>query len=351
MYTFSKAVAAIQIILLVHLVPSREAATKVWKSEEQTPTWKVRNGNTKCAEHTLVFFESTTIEMSVPTEEFLVVRIVLPASGAIVLNGSRPIALQANVPPPCSWRFNGNYMYRETYFYSWFNEEMWRTEGEDDANLINSATPTVNRFPCECDDVVFPYGMTAAIYIDVNIDISVASVTVNGRRGNFGQFLRSKLGETMFYMEEADTALVTERNCDDRRYCGCHSYRRHMEHMDLVCSAADRTSECPAAHCLQPIKPIGFCCPQCGGAIITKTDNNTSSCGKNNLRHMLSMNQEIRKYMGTKWSDLVDIYLNYFPNESDDNNLLQITIMDKGEYSGKSIEFVKEYQAGAKCKQ
>lgn len=343
--------------LLIATVPigRTNAATKIWKSDDQNTGWKVMNDQSKCAEHTIVYTAASTIELSVPTNQYAVIRIVLPQTGVVLLNASQPIVLQAIVPPPCSWRFNGNYMYHDTWFYSWFKADMWQT-ADDKTAMPNSAIPTVNRVPCECDDVVFPRGKSAAVYVDVNVDISVASVTVNGRRGDFAQFLRSQMGQTMFYMEEADTVLMSEHNCDERKYCGCHSYRRHVEHMDFMCKSATSGGGCPVAHCMQPITPIGFCCPQCGAAIITRFDSkNHTACGKDKAAQMEQLRWDVRHYMGEKWSELVDIYVDYFPNESDDNNLLQLTVMDRvaesAEYSGKSVEFVKKYMSEAKCKQ
>lgn len=324
----------IGLSVLCLIVSVTNGATKIWNTKNQEPSYKARGGNKACAEHTLVYEMLSSVEVHMPTNRWLVERIVLPFEGAIIINDTHPITLHTLPPSECSKRAKEfkDFMLIEEHMRSWFTADMWLTDGETERN---KAVPTINRIPCECDEVVFPEHESLSVQIDGANDISVASVKMNGRHGDFKEFLGTELGTMLFFLGNENDLIAEEGVCNPPKFCGCHSYHRYLEYMEAVCNL----EECEPAHCIDPIKPLGQCCPMCGASVFLKHDQ--QDCTGNLSIFRYSLEETLRNWDDGKFVNLVDLYVGYFPNGSDTDGVLQVTVADKGDYNEYSTEFAR----------
>lgn len=324
----------IGLTVLCLIVPVTNGATKIWNIKNLEPSYKAHGGNKACAEHTIVYEMLASVEVHLPTYRWLVERIVLPFEGAIIINDTHPITLHTLPPSECSIRAREfkDFMLIEEQMRSWFTANMWLTDGE---TVPNKAVPTINRIPCECDEVVFPEYESLSVLIDGAQDISVASVKINGRHGGFKEFLKTELGTMMFYVKNANDIIVEPGVCNPPKFCGCHSYQRYLEYMEAVC----KLEECEPAHCIDPIKPMGQCCPMCGASVFLKHDQKDCSGNLSIIRYGLE--ESLRNWDDGKFAELLDLYVGYFPNGSDTEGVLQVTVADKGDYNEHSTDFAR----------
>lgn len=319
------------IFVLLHL-HCAESVTKIWKGLKEEGKWEVR-GNRDCAKRTLVFGPTAVFDFEIPTDIWKVEKIVLPVSGAIIIQENHPIVLNT-FEEKCGRNFANYMVQQKSYWRPWFSAESWETENEPH----NVATPSIDRIPCECDSIVIPGDSILPIDLELIDYLTVKEVIINGMNGNFKELLESELGQLMF--EDSALTTVAESICP-QTHCTCHSNERFLKYMEVVCNHDEYY--CPTPYCFNPIKPIGHCCPICGAMI--QLEDSCESHSRSvflNKEHILdAIKETIRLYKNGKYADLIDMSINIFPNNSDVSTILQITIVDRGEYNEYSTEIVK----------
>lgn len=312
-----------------------DSAIKIWNAAERgTQKWELRGSDENCAKHNLVYGTGSAVDMNLPTDKWKVASIVLPSSGVIILNDEHPIQL-SEVQEECSKHYNNYMVQHEDYLHPWFSSESWITENE----RVNSATPHMDRIPCDCDLIVFPTNTSFSVKLDFVDSISISDIMINGVHGNFKKFVQTELGQHTF-AQSLDTTI--EESMCPSSYCTCHSNERFQKYKELVCMN-DGDYFCPTPQCIDPITPIGSCCPVCGGLIQfeDRCDKHTKSTVLNKEHIVADVREAVRSYKSGKYLDLVDISVNAYPNNSDISTVFQITIVDRGEYYEYSPEIIK----------
>lgn len=290
---------------------------KSWKSEPND--WQPIGYHPECAQSSIVYKAVGSVESVTPNAN----RIVLPEYGAIIIQDTNPIILQAEPNPqhcPSGWQ---NYLKQGVHEpKSWFSPEMWYTENEP----LNLATPHIDRIPCECDTVSIVTNYTMSIRLNDLDEVVVNMVTINGQSGSLRQLIGSELGTML--TGHSETFAVDAQCSPQQSYCGCHSPSRFKRVQEAVCENV----QCPVIVCESPVRPLGHCCSICGAVLQTKITAN--DCKDSPNTHVANQMQgALRGKDEFSLLSQVYIYENFYPNFDSgimDRFILQLVLVDRG---------------------
>lgn len=306
------------------------------KSQGHTKIWTMRDDkflnfgkdDPDCVNQTFIYQKQGGIYFNIPEE---INTIILPSTGSIIFQQNQEIKFKPRQLKCHSDSYNTNHFKLHIIQpMSWFDTENWRIKG---SLYQNKAIPHIDRIPCECDIVEFPTNHSLWIDLDYVPQLTVKQVKINDKTDSMNGFLDTSLGQTMF-MYEKNYVSFTEGLCEGPKSCGCHEPSRFMEYLDSVCL---NSPVCHVPECLDPIQPIGHCCPICGGMIQFKV--NELYC-VSNLRSINEyMELSIMKF--EEYADKVDGYIGMVRGKDDSDIKIQIIAVDKGEYNELSNAFIK----------
>lgn len=307
---------------------SSQRYTKVWTPRED----KFINFGTDdpdCINQTFIYQRQGGVLFNAPEE---INTIIFPSTGVLILQQNQEIKFKAREAKCHSDSYNTNHFKLHVIQpMSWFDTNNWRIKG---AAYQNQATPHIDRIPCECDVVEFPTNHSLWIDLDYVSQLTVKQVRINDRTDHLNDFLDTSLGQSMFLYDKG-YAKFREGLCENPKSCGCHEPSRFQEYVDTICI----NEVCHEPHCVDPIQPIGHCCPICGAMI--QIGANERYC-QVDFKEMGDYNTDLSTYMHLKYADKVDGYVGMIRRDHDKDLVIQIVAVDKGEYDELSNEFIKE---------
>uniref|UniRef100_A0AAG5DWJ7 Protein amnionless n=1 Tax=Anopheles atroparvus TaxID=41427 RepID=A0AAG5DWJ7_ANOAO len=192
------------------------------------------------------------------------------------------------------------------------------------------ATPHVERVPCQYETVVFEIdnGMPHPVDFQYHESIEVGNIrlgrSVEGLE-NFQTFLSSSLGQFLFY--NAEDTLIRQGKCSNAEKCPCQEERQ----MKAICSNV----VCSKPHCLSPIQPTGHCCPLCGSVFRTNVANIPGTF------NLPSFTDKLRRKIASGDVDDADVDYHVGVDRSNGENVLQLIVVDKGEYGERSSRLME----------
>ncbi|XP_035892433.1 protein amnionless [Anopheles stephensi] len=215
-----------------------------------------------------------------------------------------------------------------TPYYSGNN---WATYDEQRSlrQAPNAAVPHSERVPCQYETVIFETGKNLPKPIDMQYheSIEVGNVrfgdTIEGFE-NFHNFMSSEVGQFLFY--NAEDTLIRPGKCVNAEKCPCQEPRQ----IDAICS----NERCAEPHCLSPIQPPGHCCPICGSLFRI---NMALFQGVFNLQ---SFTEKLRRKIISAEVDDADVEYHIGIDRLKGANVVQLIVVDKGEYGEKSIRMM-----------
>lgn len=315
------------VIVLRSVTIKAQGHTKVWTMRDDKFI-NFGKDDPDCINQTFIYQKLGGLYFTIPEE---INTIILPSTGAIVFQQNQEIRFKARQSKCHSDSYNTNHFKLHIIQpMSWFDTDNWRISGSQSQN---QAIPHIDRIPCECDVVEFPTNHSLWIDLDYRPELTVKQVKINDRTDNLNGFLDTTLGQSMFIYDKGDISFE-EGLCEGTKSCGCHEPARFVEYLDSICI---NSPVCHEPDCLDPIQPIGHCCPICG-AMIQLTVND-EYC-KSDLR---SINEYLELAIRTReqYADQVDGYMGIVRGEHDKDIKIQVIAVDKGEYNELSVGLIK----------
>ncbi|XP_040165252.1 protein amnionless [Anopheles arabiensis] len=334
------AVSVVVILLVVATHPSN--GVKVWVphvSFSDAANWV--SANLPTAGQTIVFPSKLNALVSLPVGIWTVSSLILPQQGGLLFpDHSFSLNVVSRDPAAISVAiFNAP---GRTPYYSGSN---WATYDEQRSthSTPNAAVPHSERVPCQYELVVFEVGKNMPKPIDMQYheSIEVGNVrfgdTIEGL-DSFHNFVSSELGQFLFY--NAEDTLIRQGKCANADKCPCQEPRQ----MDAICSNV----RCTVPHCLSPIHPPGHCCPICGSWF--RMDMATIK----GVFNMQTFMDKLRRKINTGEVDDSGVEFHIGVDRSAGANVVQLIIVDKGEYGEKSTRmmdslrpfFEKQFSSG-----
>lgn len=334
------AASVVVILLVVATHPSN--GVKVWVphvSFSDAANWV--SANLPTAGQTIVFPSKLNALVSFPVGIWTVSSLILPQQGGLLFpDHSFSLNVVSRDPAAISVAiFNAP---GRTPYYSGSN---WATYDEQRSthSTPNAAVPHSERVPCQYELVVFEVGKNMPKPIDMQYheSIEVGNVrfgdTIEGL-DSFHNFMSSELGQFLFY--NAEDTLIRQGKCANADKCPCQEPRQ----MDAICSNV----RCTVPHCLSPIHPPGHCCPICGSWF--RMDMATIK----GVFNMQTFMDKLRRKINTGEVDDSGVEFHIGVDRSAGANVVQLIIVDKGEYGEKSTRmmdslrpfFEKQFSSG-----
>lgn len=314
------------LLIYVHInITKSQGHTKIWTMRDDK-FLNFGKDDPDCINQTFIYQKVGGIYFTIPEE---INTIILPSSGSIIFQENQEIKFKPRESKCHSDSYNTNHFKLHIIQpMSWFDTDNWKIK---DAPNQNKAIPDIDRIPCECDIVEFP--TNHSLWIDFNYvpQLTVKQMIINDKTDNLNAFLDTSLGQSMFMFEATS---FTEGLCEGPKSCGCHDLTRFVEYFNSVCL---NSPVCHEPECLDPIQPIGHCCPICGAMIqFTANEDYCTS----NLRSVNEyMELSILRY--EEFAGKVDGYIGMVRGEHDKEVKVQIIAVDKGEYEELSVALIK----------
>ncbi|XP_050080836.1 protein amnionless [Anopheles maculipalpis] len=279
------------------------------------------------SEQTIVFPSRLNALVGLPEGILTVSGLILPQQGGLLFPG-HSFSLNVVSQEPSSISVAIFKAPGRTPYYSGAN---WASYDEQRSSrqAPNAAVPHSERVPCQYETVIFETGNSLPKPIDLQYheSIEVSNVrlgeTIEGLE-NFRNFILSELGQYLFY--NAEDTLIRQGKCISAEKCPCQEPRQ----MDAICS----NERCTAPHCLSPIQPPGHCCPICGSLFRM---NMASFQGVFNLQ---SFTDKLHRKFDSADVNEADVVYHIGIDRLQGANVLQLIIIDKGEYGEKSIRMM-----------
>lgn len=336
---FKRFVLLLVIYVNIDIIKS-QGHNKVWTMREDKFI-NFGKDDPDCINQTVIYQQRGGIYFTIPDE---VNTIILPSTGAIVFQQNQQIKFKPRQPKCHSDTYNANHFKLHLIHpMSWFDTDNWRIK---DTPHQNEAMPHIDRIPCECDVVEIPTNRSLWIDLDFVSGFRVKEVIINDKVDDLNAFLETNLGQSLF---NSDASSFTMGVCEESKSCGCHEPERFVEYFHSVCL---HSPVCHQPECLDPIQPIGHCCPLCGAMIQIPVSK--SFCVPN----VRSINEylEVATWKYKEFAGKVDTHMGMVRGEHDDDIIIQIIGVDKGVYDELSVglikkmseskNFVKSFKAG-----
>uniref|UniRef100_A0A4Y0BNT7 Protein amnionless n=1 Tax=Anopheles funestus TaxID=62324 RepID=A0A4Y0BNT7_ANOFN len=319
------------VILQVFSIHTAQS-TKVWLPQvdfADSTNWAP--AGVPVPHQTIVFPSKLNALVSLPAGIMTVSSLILPQQGGLLFP-VHSFSLNVVSQEPASISVAIFKAPGRTPYYAGNN---WATYDEQRSSrqAPNAAVPHSERVPCQYETAVFEMGKTIPKPIDMQYheSIEVGNVrfgeTVEGL-DNFHNFISSEMGQFLFY--NAEDTLIRQGKCASEEKCPCQEPRQ----MDAICS----NERCAAPHCLSPIQPSGHCCPICGSVFRV---NISQFQGGFNLQ---SFTDKLRRKIASSEVDVTDVVYHIGIDRSMGANVVQLIVVDKGEYGEKSVHMMNSLQ-------
>lgn len=321
---------SIRILNFCAIIVSANCVTKIW-SPEKSDLWE-HSGSNKCGTtRTVLSKQLDGVFYMGQQQEKSINEFVLPLDGAIVVPDA--FQLQLANAEKCT---EDNYMVMKQLLpQSWFDYKNWRDDDPtNNFNNGNIAKPHIDRIPCECDIVLIPTTSGVSIDLEMVDEIVVLKILINGRMADFNLFLETEVGQRMFTNTEA--VRNAPGVCAPPKHRACHSYKHFHEYLALVCEHA--APKCSIPHCLNPIQPIGHCCPICGATMDIRIRDQPNEFEFDELNRMIQ--SKLRRFRNGRYLNTLQYYIGFVPSKKADDKLVQLVVGEVDEYTGISGEFM-----------
>uniref|UniRef100_A0A182JTP6 Protein amnionless n=1 Tax=Anopheles christyi TaxID=43041 RepID=A0A182JTP6_9DIPT len=279
------------------------------------------------AGQTIVFPSKLNALVTLPQGILTVSSLILPQQGGILFpKHSFSLNVVSREPSTISvaiFKAPGR-----TPYYSGNN---WATydEQQSSRSTPNAAVPHAERVPCQYELAVFEVAkhMLKPVDMQYHESIEVGNVRLGETIGgleNFHNFMSSELGQYLFY--NAEDTLIRQGKCTNAEKCPCQEPRQ----LDAICS----NEPCAVPHCLSPIQPLGHCCPICGSLF------RIDMAAFQGVFNMQTFTDKVRRKINTAEVDDSDVEYHVGIDRSTGANVVQLIIVDKGEYGEKSTRMM-----------
>lgn len=323
---FNRLTLLLLIFLHSHTIKG-QGHTKVWIPKDRFLT--SGKEDPECINQTFIYQSFGGLFFTIPDD---VNEIILPSQGAIIFQQNQEIKFRPRQLKCHTDNYNTNHFRLHTSrASSWFDTSNWRIK---DTATQNKAIPHIDRIPCECDVIEFTTDRSLWIDMEYNPQMTVKQVIINNKTDDLNGFLGTHLGQLMFMYERSE-GMFEEGLCErEIKTCGCHQPSKFADYLDLVCLNSD---VCHEPGCLDPIQPIGHCCPICGGMLEITVDE--GFCNPD----FRSMNEYTDIYVLTQkeYAGKVDAYIGLVRGEHDKDIRFQMIAVDKGDFEGLSVDMIK----------
>lgn len=313
------------LLLLFLLEWPVNGVVKTWIKDRSQP-WSIGDANqNECSKSKAIFKKELEGFLYMDSKQHQLQEVILPMDGAIVLPTQSQVQF-SNTKRCESDEEEVNLLGKSKRL--WFSASSWQTEGKD----VNVAKPHVFKIPCECDVVEFPSENIYAIDLQYVDEIVTKKILINDRTDNIEQFLETPLGQKMFLNSEA--VHFSDGLCSPQKYCGCHNPIRFRKYTDIMCE--EESKYCKEPHCIDPIKPVGHCCPICGAILNFKIHDTCDF----NITNMDEVGRKLRRFRNGKYVNTLNYYAGMIPGKTRDENFVQLVVAEVDDYTGISVEFL-----------
>ncbi|XP_034472012.1 protein amnionless [Drosophila innubila] len=292
-----------------------------------------------CVHDLVVFPEYYPAIMPIPTD-VSVRGFMLPRQGALLLAEESTINLVTAKATGRGLNSDCDSDERRAYLKppktsKWFDPSSWSVQpgvaGGSSVSL--SAVPELERVPCDDEHVVISSSNGALSFDLENVQyLRLGQLVLAGSsisRTYLQELMSRELGQLLFHNAQGVSVEYYRGEL-----CGCHKDYEHL--IEPVCRNVE--SQCEQPHCVSPIRPLGSCCFLCGAMMTVSSQN----CMAENRQSLLSyMNKLINR---DNLADELQVHVD-FVGSKEYGNYLQAIIIDRGSYSGRSIEFTRRLEA------
>lgn len=294
--------------------------TKVWQPKGQSvDEWyshpiKCPKTSLRFENDTLEFFEGYSHE-----REIIFARTgyyVFQDKGQVIIGDSPHISNEE-----CANAYGKEVIVHSVKPQLWVSPDNWYSDTNG-----NPAKPDIEKIPCRYDEIVFNNSVTR-VDMDGIFQLQMQRVSIGGkwlRAREFGSFFKTVLGQKMF--DNCEMIEVTQ-NVEYSDISACQSNAQFSQ--SVVCEHVS----CAPAKCIDPIRPLGFCCPICGGSIQADIHHNN----KSDLGELFIL--ITRKMQQIGYKDQVEFHSSYFNHNT--KFILQISFVEVAAYTGDSVKVMK----------
>lgn len=321
------------VVLSVFIVPSN-SLIKEWIPNinfENPNNWV--DNKLPCPSDSITFPEELITLISLP-QTLSTKQIILPQNGGIMLPFNSEITIGENKIQKSGCKSNSNEkaLFKAPELKPWLLSENWKTLTDLNEVISNEAIPHLERIPCPNDIIRFKENTN--IIVDLQ-DVNYVSQGKKQLLGNteFPNRVNQQVKNMMFLNTVDMMENVCPKDFDD---CTCMSSGIGRE--TILESLCENEREfCKVPHCLNPIQPYGHCCKICGSTVVItlKSDKKQAITAK--------LNSKMKNLYEKKYFGKIDGHVAIFSN--DDDYFIQIIVVDKGDYSGISGDFIDEFRA------
>lgn len=297
------------------------AETKVWSPKGETvDEWY---SHPVTCPKTALRFENDSMEFLEGNSHER--EVVFAMTGYYILQNNQQMIIGDSAqitPDECKNAFGEEIVVHSIKPQKWASPNNW----DSDTNG-NPAKPDIEKIPCDSDEIVFGNNL-ARVDMDGIFQLQTKRVRIGDKwlqPRDFGSLCKTVPGQKMFENCESVEISLT---VGDPLIKACQSNTNFYQ--SLVCE----NHECPPAKCMDPIRPLGFCCDICGASVQVEIHSN-SDVKLSDLNSILS-----RKLAALGRNAKLSFYSSFFNYKT--KFLLQINLVDREVYSGASVEAMEQ---------
>lgn len=260
----------ISLILAAKIFGLSECRRLIWNQRTNIGDANNWEGNSIPCSSDALLFPSKSYDL-IKLSNFTMKEMILPKTGGFLLDARTSLNFRER---DSKCQPNNVKLFKHVIQTPWLLTSNWNiavnVEGND-AEFYNKATPHEERVPCDNDEIIFPINNSYVVDLQSVPILSFKSVAIRGRVlsvNEFKDFLTSAFGQSAF--KNIDNTLFTEGSCNDGSKCVCHQKSAAL--MDQLCENEKANCREPP-HCVDPIRPIGHCCFECGAMFHAKLDS------------------------------------------------------------------------------
>lgn len=321
------------MLSLVYILPTN-CLIKEWIPDinfENPNSWV--DNKTPCPSDSIIFPQGLLSIVSLP-KTLSTRKIILPQSGGIMLPVDSEITIGENNKQKsgCKINSNKNSLFKIPELKPWLLSENWKTMTDLNEVISNEAIPHLERIPCPNDIIRFKDNSNFIIDLQSVNYLSFGKTVLRGI-SKLDRTIDSQIRNMVFLNAMQSMPNVCPANFED---CTCMSSGVGRETILETLCENERTF-CKIPHCLNPIQPYGHCCKICGATIVITIKS------KEKQKLAAKLNLKIKNLYEENYFGKVDGHVAIFSN--DDEHFIQIIVVDKGEYSGTSGDFIDEFKS------
>lgn len=306
--------------VLVILVVGVNSETKFWNPKENVDEWF--SHQITCPKTTLKFDDGAFTISGQSHEK----AIQFSESGWWVMSENMHMVIGDSpdtTPDECTNAFGAEVTVHSPISQRWTNPKNWDSETNN-----NPAKPDIEKIPCDFDSVIFNTSATR-VNMEGLYELKLGPVVINGKRlwpREFGSYCSTPVGQKMF--ENSQDAVFSDAIVPPVRGA-CQS--NLLFYQSIVCE----TVQCELAKCIDPIRPLGFCCPICGSSAVLEIHQNTEI-------KLSSLNNQLSQKLTQLGKSGLSFHSSFFNDRT--KMKLQINIVEKGEYKSDSVSAMEKIE-------